>query len=448
MVRSRSDVKRSLVIAVSLLLVGFGYGFLSANRKVFPYRQLQALFASDEEAPPDRGESQAPMETGWWERVRKPGSRTEKEALTDLDKLGYGQSYELGSDRFGVTVYDAERAQDGLNLVVSAHEPAVLLTDMTGQTLHEWEYAFEDVPVPEDFEPSGTFGMRYFRRARLLPDGRLLAIYDRTALIELDRDSRLRWSLLGGYHHDLDVTADGTIWVLEHDVHVVPRIHESVPVFEDFVTRISPDGEVVGRVSLLEAFERSPYASFLAKARPAERADIFHTNTLEVFEGELAHLSPFFGAGMALVCIWGLDVVAIVDLEAGEVVWALSGLWHRPHEPVVLESGNLLVFDNMGHEGMSKVIELEPFTQRIVWSYEGNEENDFYTALCGSNQRLANGNTLITESLSGRAFEVTPGGEVVWRYLSPFRVGPEGEGVAVLMEVVRLERDGSLDWLD
>jgi hypothetical protein len=84
------------------------------------------------------------------------------------------------------------------------------------------------------------------------------------------------------------------------------------------------------------------------------------------------------------------------------------------------------------------VIQFDPFSQQVSWSFVGDEENDFYSALIGSCQRLENGNTLITESLSGRAFEVTPEGEVVWKWNSPYRSGPNGEGVAVLMEVVRL----------
>ena len=68
---------------------------------------------------------------------------------------------------------------------------------------------------------------------------------------------------------------------------------------------------------------------------------------------------------------------------------------------------------------------------------------------CGSSARLSNGNTLITESLRGRAFEVTPEGEVVWRWVSPYRAVSDAgvHGVAVLMEMIRLEPDVPLDWL-
>jgi hypothetical protein len=35
-------------------------------------------------------------------------------------------------------------------------------------------------------------------------------------------------------------------------------------------------------------------------------------------------------------------------------------------------------------------------------------------------QRLPNGNTLITEGMHGRIFQVTPSGRVVWEYLTPY----------------------------
>ena len=36
--------------------------------------------------------------------------------------------------------------------------------------------------------------------------------------------------------------------------------------------------------------------------------------------------------------------------------------------------------------------------------------------------RLADDNTLITECATGRIFEVTPEGETVWEYVSPFQL--------------------------
>ena len=71
----------------------------------------------------------------------------------------------------------------------------------------------------------------------------------------------------------------------------------------------------------------------------------------------------------------------------------------------------------------------------------------FFSPFMGSAERLPNGNTLITESDYGRALEVTPGGETVWEFYSPFSAGANDEYIATLMEVVRLPGPSPPDWL-
>ena len=449
-----SGLRPAVLVATALALcVAFAAGFVVAKKQVFPHDLVVALAHSlRPAAEADRAEPAAeppPREhAGWFERLPEgsagasdtgPGGEDEAELLRTLDAVGYLNSYGEAGEDSGVTLYLPELAQAGLNLVLSAHEAAAILCDMEGRVLHEWRYPFQRL-VPEE----QRFGSDFWRRVHLLPDGSLLAVWDRLGMVKLDRDSNLEWSLLGDFHHDLDVTADGTIWVLTREERMLERFSDELTTVEDFITRVSPDGRILGSISLLTAFEDSPYDSFLEKARAG--GDIFHTNTLEVFEGDLAHHSPLFAAGKALISLRDLDVIAIVDLESQRIVWASAGMWHGQHEPVVLDNGNMLLFDNMGHRGRSKVIEFQPFTQEVVWSFEGDEQNDFSSKLCGSNQRLPNGNTLITESLRGRAFEVTPEGEIVWRWASPYRVGEDG--IAVLMEVIRLPEGTPLDWLE
>ena len=423
---------RTALGALLLLGAGLGAGLLAA--RAWPR-------ASGAPVPEARGETadDAGARRGGGIRV-SPRRRPPDDVMEQLGALGYAESYEAVSEVPGVSQYSPARSYAGVNLIVSGHAPTAVLADMEGRHLHEWTYPCHDLPGVEH----GFRGK--FRRAHLLEEGGLLAIFDNTALIRLDAESNLLWSVMGGFHHDLEVTADGAIFVLDQEPRIVPGFHETKPTVENFITEVSLEGQVLERWSLLEAFERSDYRSFLEKA--AAGGDNFHTNTLEILDGSLAHLSPLFAAGHALISVWGLDVIAIVDLEENRVIWALSGMWHRQHQPVLLENGNVLLFDNMGHGEWSKVIELEPFTQRIVWAYEGDLENDFYSRLLGSCQRLPNGNTLITESLRATAFEVTPEGETVWRFVSPYRFDRETEDLPVLMEVVRLGSETPLDWLD
>lgn len=418
-----SRAARLLVLA--LLLLGAGAGGWVLGRATGPGAQRPAA----------GGAARGPAPILVAERRAAPD-----ELMEDLAALGYADTYERAGAEGGVVLHDPARSQPGWNLVVSTHGPVAVLTDMEGHALHEWRHPASAI------QGWGTDREGSWRRARLLPGGDLLAIFDGVGLIRLDQRSQLRWALRGGYHHDLAVAPDGTILVLDRETRILEEFDRTRPTVEDFVTTVGPDGQVLGRLSLVRAFQDSEYAPLLVRASAG--GDIFHTNTLELLDGSQAHVSPHFAAGNLLVSIWGLDVIAVVDPRVGRVVWALTGKWHRQHEPTLLEGGNVLLFDNLGLGEHSRVLEVRPFDQTIVWAYEGDEANGFYSQVLGSAARLPNGNTLITESQAATAFEVTPEGEQVWRYVNPYRFEPDEGDLPVLMEVVRLGPEAVEGWLE
>jgi outer membrane protein assembly factor BamB len=322
---------------------------------------------------------------------------------------------------------------------------------MEGEVLHQWRHPYrENWPVLDpDHKDPAQGNSDYWRRTFLFENGDLLAIFDGLALLKIDRYSNLIWAYRGGFHHDLDVIDDGRIFVLTHrEITSHPSLPDHSPIIEDFITLLNADGSLIRHVSILESFVRSKYAALLDRVR--EPVNVFHTNTLEVLKGRLADRSEAFKAGNVLVSLRDIDVVAVVDLEQEKVVWAITGDWKMQHQPTVLDNGNMLLFDNQGHHGTSKVIEFDPLTQQTVWAYKGDDENGFYSPVLGSNQRLPNGNTLITESCAGRAFVVAPEGAVVWDFIDSKRIGPEGQWqlVPTMCEMVRIEKDYVRGWLD
>ncbi|MBD3348867.1 MAG: hypothetical protein GF400_06685 [Candidatus Eisenbacteria bacterium] len=375
------------------------------------------------------------------------GADLTEEQLREVERLmtvGYVSGSVAAGPNAGVTVHDRERAYQGLNLLVSGHGPEALLVDMDGRVLHSWRYDFETA-WPERELPETAEDDEFWRRAFLLPDGELLAIFEGYGLIKVDSRSNLIWRYDGFCHHDLHIRDDGTIVVLEREPTIVPEVSGEDPILEDFISILTPDGELVRRISILDALKDSDYSVLLTEMEGG--GDVFHTNTLEVLDGRLEDDCPSFAAGNVLISILKISTVAVVDLSQEKVVWALRGLWRYQHQPTILPNGRMMVLDNVAAPYVSRVLELDPFTQEIFWSYEGDVDGPFYTASCGSNQRLPNGNTLITESDNGRAMEVTPDKAIVWEFVSPYRAGEEGELVATLFEVVRLEPDLPLDWL-
>jgi len=347
-----------------------------------------------------------------------------------LLSLPYVASRVATSDESGVTLHDRERAFSGLNLYTSSHAPVVLLMDMQGEIVHRWEYPFERAFRGK----RETRDTGFLRRAQLLPGGELLAIYQGGGLVKLDRSSRLIWAVDAGFYNDFHVASDGAIYAIGKQARIVRDINTTQPVLDDSVLIVSPDGEVTRRVSLLDAFRGSDFAELLEPM--ASSGDIFHTNTVQLLEG-----STDWPRGSVLVSLRELDIVAVIDLERESVVWARRGDWRAQHQPTLLEGGTVLLFDNRGAGGRSRVIEFLPGSGEVVWEYRDGPGRRLFSAEVGSCQRLPNGNTLITESEAGRALEVTAAGETVWEFRTPHRMPEDRRLLASLFEVVRIAKE-------
>jgi len=344
-----------------------------------------------------------------------------------------------------VTIHEPKLAYDGLNLCNSGHGPVAFAMDMKGNILHTWKFTVDKIWP----ELAGSKPSSFWRRVYWYPNGDLLAIHESAGIIKIDKTSTLIWGYRGRCHHQAYVTPDGKIYVLTREVRINPKVNETHAVLEDYVVILDPGGRLLEEYNLLDCFLNSDYKSLLKNMR--KEGELFHTNSIVVLDGSMAHASPVFKKGNILISIRFIDTIAIIDLDLGRVVWGLSGeengMWSRQHDPRLLPNGRMLLFDNVGHNGMSKVIEFEPFTQKIVWQYCGHEQNRFYSKSCGISHRLPNGNTLITESDNGRALEVTPGGKIVWEFYNPFRVGENNELIATLFEMARVPKD-FFPWLN
>lgn len=385
---------------------------------------------------------------GQWHPLRgaRPLTAKQRREMARLESLSYLAGYKHAPPQSGVTVHDRNAAYPGLNLIFSGHGPEARLVDMDGRTVHTWRCTYARAEQANPALRGGVGGGRWsWRRGHVLESGDLLAIFDGLGLIRIDRRSRLLWAHARGFHHDLFVERDGTIHALTRRARIIPRINPDEPVLVDYVTTLSPSGKTLGEIALLEAFEGTPFARLLG--RLARKGDLFHTNAIQVLDGENAAASPAFRRGNILLSVLYMDAVVILDPTRRKIVWAATRDWKRQHEPVLLPGGTMLLYDNLGAAGQSRILELDPLTLKTVWEYRGTTAQPFFSAECGTVHRLPNGNTLIVESLNGRAFEVTPEKRIVWELYNPHRAGKDGELIATLFDVIRLPAGFGRGWL-
>jgi hypothetical protein len=356
----------------------------------------------------------------------------------------------------GVTVHDPSRAQAGATLYTSGHDAAAWLIGMDGEVLHSWRRPYSTVWRPgaavERPQPDTHV---YFRKAMVYPNGDLLVVYEGVGdtpygygVVKLDRNSEVIWSWLGNAHHDIDIGPDGRIYVLTHELVDEPLEgfeNLASPRLDDFLVVLSPDGEELRKISLIHPIAASEYRHLLHGVSSYAIADPLHTNTVDLITVEAARNFAFGEAGQVLLSFRELGAIGVLDLEREALVFALQGYWLGQHDPDILANGNLLLFDNVGNfekaEGRSRVIELDPETMAIAWQYAGTAERPLESRIRADQQRLANGNTLISESNGGRILEVAPDGEIVWEFVNPVRGGERQNRIPIICWAQRLDPD-------
>jgi hypothetical protein len=290
----------------------------------------------------------------------------------------------------------------------------------------------------------------YWHTARICPNGDLLANYVAVAgspygygLAKMDKESKLIWQIPDNLHHDFDLDDEGRVYAFRHSFEKEPHEaapHLRTPRINDYVAVFSPEGKEIKRISLLDAFAKSNFRQYLNSIPSHKKGDHTHGNGIDVITEAFAKNHGICKAGDVMISMRSPSMLAIINLDREEVIWAAHGIWKLQHDCDPLENGNILLFDNVGKcgaGGRSRILEWNPISGAIAWSYSGTSEAPFESDSRGCQQLLPNGNILVTEANKGRIFEVTRDQQIAWEYCNPLRKPDHKDYVAVVCSAER-----------
>lgn len=350
------------------------------------------------------------------------------EAIQRLETLGYLDfGPEIAADSAsGVVVRERGCTCSGYYLLTYPVLGRAELIDGAGRIVRAWSGA------PEVWE-----------RAVLGADGDLLVLAreqmdgesgKRRVLTRLAFDGERIWRRVLPAHHYVETLPDGRLALLTSRSRQIPELFGDEAVIDNGFTILSADGTTIeSEYSLYEMLAGRPeFMQFRTSSGAGEDRqwrDFLHANYFQLMRGgPLAQRHPLYAAGNLLVTFRQQDAVAMFDLARAEVIWAWGqGEVIGPHDAKVLENGHILLFDNRARgedpdegAGWSRVLEIDPLSEEIVWEYRSDPPTEFFSSTRGTVERLGSGNTLVCSSNQGRVFEVTPQGEVVWEYRAPY----------------------------
>jgi hypothetical protein len=382
------------------------------------------------------------------ERDAAPDPRAEMERLRALGYVGFTETRVVPGEP-AVTVHDPARSAAGYNLISNRNLTSAQLFDARGEVVKTW----------------ADEGADHWSNAELLDNGDLLVTGSEEAdvagsnfLLRLAWDGSVVWRKGINAHHDAEVTPAGTIATLTFRFRSIPEVSAEHEVKDHAITLLTPDGEVLEEHSLYDMLCGDPDVFACRRVPPKSDGarkvvDLLHPNSIEFMRhAHLAERDPIYAPTNVLVSIRNQDVVAIFDWKRKRLVWAWGpGEISAQHDATVLDNGNILLFDNGIFRRYSRILELDPLREEIVWEYRAPEPEQFFSIRKGSSQRLSNGNTLISNSDRGEAFEVTREGEIVWRFLNP-NANAQGKRATIvrihrypeeLVQGLMREREGS-----
>jgi hypothetical protein len=397
----------------------------------------------------------------------------------------------------GVTRYDPSKS-DNVFVLFSGSDDKTRLIDMEGNEVHRWDHRGFPSGMLDPALVGGARGHVMVQLADMtgsetgvIPG--IPAIFKNKTIGELDWDGNIVWQwgetapgAAAQQHHDWARLPNGDTLVLSVLSYQIPGF--ALPKqLDDAIYEVAPNGDIVWKWIAgdhLDELGFTPEA--LALVRKSEIPDYLHVNSMKPlgpnhwFRDGDARFDP----DNIVISSREANLTIIIEKRTGHVVWRLGptypptpkGPRHMPsiidqisgqHDPHLIPeglagAGNLLMFDNQGEAGFpsatlkifpgSRALEIDPVKQQIVWEYTGSDtdapEWTFYSSFISDARRLPNGNTMINEGMNGRFFQITPAGEIVWEYVSPY-FGPQPFGPAgkkVQSNVVYRAQPVPYDW--
>lgn len=366
--------------------------------------------------------------------------------------LGIRSKYVAATARTvgGTTIHDPALAFAGYTFIAAYRQDRpnrfnTYLLDMDGKIVHEWDTYFGRIwPNPTHIDARGWEGDVEVHGAYLYDNGDILVDLGGVGTAKLDRCGKVIWTSERYTHHHIDPLPDGGAITPskfrrfeENPNQPYVGLGPSGFYDDDTVLILGPNGETVHEESVIDILYRSGWQSVLfsrpGSNRRFEEDDPIHLNDTEVLPPALAPAFPMFQAGDIMLSLRHTNTLLVVDPKTWTAKWVMTGPFLGQHDPDFLPNGHILVYDNRitggaPRFGNTRLVEVDPATKSIVWTFEPQGDQAFYAKARGEQQVLPNGNILIVDPHNGRLLEVAPaaGNRTVWEWVNLVEPGFAG----------------------
>jgi hypothetical protein len=438
----RDRVAKILFVLAVLALVWL-YGVAAQLFQLFPQPQLMYLYSLSRQAVLQIMEENGLRHPWWYQEIASPDWQVK---IPQPDEVSPG--YVLVSG------------------IKEDNELMVKIIDNQGKAVHEWDVDwFKLWPEPKHL-PANVIPKRkpgsHIHGIVFLPNGDLVFNFERLGLIRLGYCGEVRWRLPRSTHHSVQADSNGNFWVPGRNYLVKPNRLDKFRNFTDgyipVLLEVSPEGEIKSEIPVYDLLIDNGlngllYLSTKNNWGTRVSGDLLHLNDIEPFPGDME--GGVFQPGDLMISLRNINAIIVFNTQTRKIKYLSIGQVLRQHDPDFVDGNTISVFDNnnlsaatsersrVEDDLSSRIVMLDARSGERTIYYEGTKAEPFFTSIMGEHQWLDNGNLLVTESRSGRAFELNPERQIVWEYQNALAGDLVGYG-GLLGEAQRLpaEFDG------
>ncbi len=409
MAKIKSGLISLLALIYFVALTFFIWGAAAGKHKIFPWQHMEGL----------------------WNEVHAYLTFKEgpKKSTTEKIKLHH-QEYKTKCTISGLHLRDEQFQDDGY-LLISAfrktHNQVIveLLSLADNRVLHTWIPPVSDIL---DQTPNFTTGPNTEKGYRamhplLLEDGSLIFTSGAGPMVRLDACNNIVWVLEHRFHHSIELNHEGNIVTCSKLDGDGPNT--VLPIRDDGVAVISPDGEILEEFSITNHLLENGYGWLIYGIGQFEK-DRIHLNDAQpiLVDNKEAKI------GDLLLSSRHLSTVALLDPQSGSIKWLKAGPWLNQHDINQLSDGRYSIFGNdivrgyektgnrFVHKERSEIYIYDPQTDTVTKPYSDlMAKEGIKSKTQGRSKILANGDLYIEQTDLSRILRLSTD-QIRWEYVN------------------------------
>ncbi|MBI3143458.1 MAG: aryl-sulfate sulfotransferase [Bacteroidetes bacterium] len=373
----------------SLGMLLFGYGFITASYKVFPYSLISMA------------------NEGWHTLMElwKPGPSFPKNPRWELPIYSSGEPFEM-------------------KLLLARHtenwDVEIVVIDFDGRIWHRWLLDVHALKARWDSDPERLNWRTSVEEERLfvhgmalLPCGDLVFNLENLAMVRMQPDGEIVWFKSIKSHHSMELDLDGNIWTC--GAEKVNPGSPANPWIDQSILKLDTNGNILQYWSLTELLQRNQFHGLAYPEFPDYHNDRYHVNDADPYV--IDDTTGRFNRFDILVSLRNANAIFVFNTLDSTIKYFSSGHFTRQHDPDFIDGNRISVFDNRfvgadPSEPTTRIITINAMNNTLFTNFIDSS----YCMTMGRLQWLVPYFVLITNPHAGRTYVVSKEQKVVWAH--------------------------------